>query len=87
MELEGPLQQVRFILDSGWIGQAALDGTDHLASLLLMKTYAFGAESGVDDIYSIALRNRFVGAFGLAGATVYAFFGDVSGHEILVCGR
>src|SRR5690606_14233454 len=81
MQAQRALDERLFGLDVVGIGKTALDGTDGLASLLLVKANALGAELRVDDIDLVAFGDRLVGALGLAGPAVDAVFGDVGGHR------
>src|SRR6185437_840270 len=63
------------------IREAALDGADRLAGLVIVKSHALGAELRIDDVDVVALADRLVRALGLASPAVDAFFGDVSGHR------
>src|SRR5262249_12337287 len=63
------------------IGEAALDGANRLAGLVIVKSHALGAELRIDDVDVVALADRLVGALGLASPAVDAFVGDVSGHR------
>src|SRR5512145_2386867 len=51
------------------------------ASFIVMKTDAFGAEFGIDDVNRLPLRDCVIRALGLAGAAVDAVVSNHRCHE------
>ena len=52
MEADRTLEQQLLLLSMARIGDAALDGADRLASLVVVETDALGAELRVNDVES-----------------------------------
>jgi len=72
MKGDRPLNELRLRLGTRRIGDAALDGADGLTRFFGVKTDALCAALLVDDVNLPPLRDRVVGALGLAGSAVDA---------------
>jgi len=84
MESERSLDERSLVLGPGRVGEAALDGADRLAGLVIVEADALGAEIRIDDVNLVPFADRVVGAFGLAGTAVDAVGGDVRGHRSII---
>ena len=80
MQCPRPRDENLFGFEIVRIGDAAIDGADRRAGLIIMKTHALRAEERVDDIDRIALADRVIRALGLAGAAIDALAGNRGGH-------
>ena len=82
MQLQSALDQGLFGLFVTRIRQAALDGANGLASLVVVKSDALRAKLRIDDVDVVALRNCAVRALGLASAAIDAVVGNARGHDL-----
>jgi hypothetical protein len=80
VETQRALDQHGLALGVLGVGQAALDGADGLAGLVVVEADALGAELRVDHVDLVALGDGFVRALGLASAAVDAVGRDVGRH-------
>ena len=64
------------------VREAALDGANGLARLVVVEADALGTKLRIDDVDFLALADRLVRAFGLASAAVDAVGRDVRGHAL-----
>src|SRR5262245_876389 len=81
VQLAGAVEERLLALHVVRIGDAALDGADRLAGLVVVESDALRAEVRIDDVDVLTLRDRLVRALGLAGAAVDALLGDHRGHR------
>ena len=80
MDLFRAFEQNLFGLAIVRIGQAALDGADRLARLVVVESDALGTKLGIDHVDVFAFGDGFVRALGLAGSAVDAVGCDVGRH-------
>ena len=74
--------QVIFGFRAFRIWHATFDRADCLACFVFVKSDAFGAKLGVDDVCLIAFRDCLIWAFRLARAAVNALFRDLCCHGV-----
>ena len=66
-----------------WVRDGRSYGTDIRTLLRIKEANALGALVGGDDIYLVALRDGFIGTFGLAQPAHDASIGYDKGHSIV----
>jgi hypothetical protein len=81
MQHSGPGDQGLLSFNIVGIGYATIHRTNCRASLVIMKSDAFGTQLRVDDKDWIALANCIVGAFRFACAAINAIVGYHRRHE------
>ena len=81
MKLTSSRDEHRLAFDIVGVRDTNVDRTDRGARFIVMKTDAFGAQLGIDDVNRLALRDCVIRALGLAGAAVDAVVGNHRCHE------
>jgi dihydroorotate dehydrogenase len=80
MQPKCTFEETGFRFDVLGVGKAALNRANSLTGFLLVKSYTFRAELGVNEIGVVTLGDGFVGAFGFTSAAVDAVGRNIGCH-------